>query len=221
MQSAKAHTSLELNTKAVCIYEHLFAQTPAWLAHLTGPARLAWRQPVKKYTQKKKQNPCCRCGWHLDGNAPAKRLDEGAVVVVAAKGLPELQAHVDALLGAGVLVGNDSLLGDAVVSHGDDLAAELVVLVGRAVLVKVAAGERNERHVGVDVLEVRADAAGTRVAERRAALLVVAKHEDGAGRVLASDGGSAGLHLDRGGRRGSQGQSGGDEGSGELHVEIE
>lgn len=75
-------------------------------------------------------DPRARC--HLRCNRPGEAPDERSVVVVATKSLPQIEAHIDGLLAAGVLIRDNSLAGNAVVCHGDDLGAQAVLLVGRA-----------------------------------------------------------------------------------------
>ena len=75
---------------------------------------------------------------------------------------------------AKVAVRKNGSLGNPVVSHGDSLATESVML-SRAILVKDLGGHGDEGGVGVDVLEVGADAASARLTERVVALLSVSK----------------------------------------------
>lgn len=117
---------------------------------------------------------------------------------------------------AKVAVRNNSSSSHAVVSHGDGLAAESIVL-SRAVLVKDFGGHGDERGVGVNILEVGADATGSRLTEGVVALLSVSKLEYRTVLVVASNL-LALLHL-RGSSRGGRGQNGGDESGRELHIE--
>lgn len=119
---------------------------------------------------------------------------------------------------AKVAVRNNGSSGDTVVSHGDSLAAESVML-SRAVLVKDLGGHGDEGGIGVDILEVGADAARTRLTERVVTLLSVSELEDRTVLVVSSNL-FALLHL-RGSGRGGGGQNGGDESGREMHIEEE
>lgn len=118
--------------------------------------------------------------------------------------LPHIQTHINRVVVAQVSIRNNSLSRNAIVRHRDNLAAELVVLC-RAILVKDIGGHSNKRHVGINILEVGADAAGTVLPEDVAALGWGAKSVDGAVLVGAGDG-SGGDFLAWGGR-GSEGQA--------------
>lgn len=59
-------------------------------------------------------------------DVPAEALDDGAVAIVSAESLPEVQSHINGV--ERVSVSNSSLSSNAVVGHGDDLGTELVVL---------------------------------------------------------------------------------------------
>lgn len=97
---------------------------------------------------------------HLSSNAPAKRLNKSSVVIMTAESLPHIKTHINRLLIACVLVGNDSLACHTVVCHGNDLTTKLVVL-GLAIFVKDARGHSNKGHFWVDIFEIGADTAST------------------------------------------------------------
>lgn len=149
----------------------------------------------------------------VDG--PGEAPEEGAVVVMATEGLPEVKAHVDGVVVAEVAVGDDGGLGDAVALHGNGLAAELVVLCG-AVSVKDVGGHGDKGGLLVDVLEVGADAAGTSIAEDVVALRGVAEAVDGAVLVVAA---GTLLNLVAGGSSGD-GREGNGGKAGEVHCGI-
>lgn len=113
-------------------------------------------------------------------------MDDGAIIIVAAKSSPEIQAHINRVIVAEVAISDDTGSADAVLGDGDGLAAELVVL-GGAVLVEDASRHGNERRVGVDVLEVGADAASTVLAQDAVALVGIAEAVDGAVGVVLVD----------------------------------
>lgn len=153
--------------------------------------------------------PIIRPSWHLlSSNGPAEALDDAAVIVVSAESLPEIQSHINR--GGSVSVGNSSLASDTVVAYGDDLGAELVVL-SSAELVKDGGGHGHQRHAGVNrVGEVGAEAARSNGVQKLASRSWVAKHEDGAHRVVAGSDDVLALGTGRG--RGGHGQHKGGDG---------
>lgn len=203
-------------------YQSLYQAQPAYLhgQHLT---RLAFFNDIfYLFTlyQDEKLNvyniPQPKKKAYLDSDAPGEGLDEGTIVIVSAKRLPHAQAHIDGLLVAGVLVGDNGLARDAVVRHGDGLSAQLVGLVAGAVGVKVVRGQRDQGSVLGRIFEVSRDAAGARLAEDGVAVGIGAELEDGAGRVAAGDGRGAGFNIARGGGGDGNGHDGCE--NGELHI---
>lgn len=154
------------------------------------------------------------------GDLPLE-LDVGAVAVGAAKGSPEVGAHVD---DSGTsTVSDDGLLGDTVgAGDVDGLAAELVALVG-AELVKdsLVNGDQLET-AGAGELrgEVGGEPAGAALVEDLVAGGVVGEREDGAGdgHVLVEGRGDVALLVDgRGG--GAQGEGRDGDSRSELHFD--
>lgn len=148
-------------------------------------------------------------------DAPRCTLENRSVVIMTAESLPDSKAHINRVIAANVLVGNDSLLSNTVASNRNSLSTKLVVLRG-TVLAEDGTRNGNEGHVRVGVLEVGAETASSVLPEKGSAVRIAAELEDGNG-IVARNGSS---RIQRGGvGRGAQRQGGDDGNDGELHFE--
>ena len=129
----------------------------------------------------------------LSSNVPLDAGDDRTVVVVSSEGLPGVEAGVDGVVSANILVSDDGAGSDTVVGHGDDLTAEGVVL-GSSVLGEDGSGDGNEGHVARGVGEVGAETAGSVLPEGVAAGAGVTEGVDGEGVVAGDVGGSGDGH---------------------------
>lgn len=88
----------------------------------------------------------------LCGNRPRDVLNKSTITIVTTECLPQVQAHINRLLVAGVLIRNDSLSSNAVVRQSDNFSAQGVVLIRGTVRVENVGGKRNQGHAGGDLV---------------------------------------------------------------------
>ena len=88
---------------------------------------------------------------------------------MASESFPHLQTHINRVVTAQISVRHDSLSCNTVVRHSYDLATQFIVL-SLAIPIKHIGRHGNKGHVGIDLVEVSANATGAIGPENLAAL---------------------------------------------------